>query len=127
MAESRRRKLAAEQRYPAHVLSERSGAIALPPADLSSVPGLLAALETLSALEPGRWTRTQFDLGRYERHLRAQVGRWPMSFDDIPPVKLEARQDRIWRFVALVFLVHAGLLDVWQEDNELMVVRHAIE
>ena len=34
------------------------------------------------------------------------------------------RKDLIWRFIAVIFLAHAGAVDVWQEGQAIMVIKH---
>ena len=47
-----------------------------------------------------------------------------MGFDEIPPLEDDARRDRIWRFVAIVFMAHAGAIEIWQEGEAIMVMQH---
>jgi len=28
------------------------------------------------------------------------------------------------RFIAVIFLAHAGVIDIWQEGQEIMVIKH---
>jgi hypothetical protein len=34
------------------------------------------------------------------------------------------RKDLIWWFIAVVFLAHVGIVDVWQEGQDIMVTKH---
>ena len=43
---------------------------------------------------------------------------------DIPPLGENARKDVIWRFIAVLFLAHTGIVDIWQDDNDIMVIKH---
>ena len=57
--------------------------------------------------------------------LRQHIDEIEVSFDDIPPfLQNDRRRDRIWRFIAIIFLTHNGVLDAWQEDNDLLVKLH---
>jgi hypothetical protein len=102
----------------------RSGIVELPPADLDGAPDLLAALnglavggDALTAYVPC----CEFDLKRYQRHVQAHIRPIPMSLEEIPPLGEDGRIDRVWRFIAIIFLAHAGLLDVWQNGRAVMV------
>jgi hypothetical protein len=37
------------------------------------------------------------------------------------------RKDLIWRFIAVVFLTHAGVVDAWQEGRDIMVRKHEVD
>ena len=47
--------------------------------------------------------------------MSAYISQGPLSLEDIPPLSEDARNDRIWRFIALIFLAHAGVIDIWQD------------
>jgi hypothetical protein len=47
-----------------------------------------------------------------------------LSLGEIPPISENARKDLIWRFIAVIFLAHAGTVDLWQEGQAIMVMRH---
>jgi hypothetical protein len=66
---------------------------------------------------------TGFDLSRYETHLEAHIGPIEMSFDDLPPLEEDARLDRIWRFIAIIFMAHAGLIEITRDAGAIMVMR----
>ena len=97
------------------------------PVDLEAVPGLTEALNgliggTTDAVpwQPG----TGFDLKRYQNHVGAHVRDFAIGLDEIPRLTEDARKDLIWRFVAVIFMAHAGLIDVWQEGSTIWVMRH---
>lgn len=127
MAESRQRKQQRREEVRAMLAETRSEVLEVPAGDLQSVPGLVEALDGLvggpeaSALLP---LAKGFDLKRYETHLQAHIGPIETCFDEIPPLEDDARRDRIWRFVAIVFMAHAGLIEVWQEGQEILVMQH---
>ena len=98
--------------------------------DLGSVPGLTDALNGLTAYAHSAMsveTRDGFDLKRYERHVGAHLEDSAVSLEDIPPLIDDARRDRIWRFVALLYLATARLVDIWQEGETIMVRKHEID
>ena len=126
MAESRERKQQQREAASTVVAATRSEAVEPPMVDLESVPGLVKALDGLSVgPEIMAWLPLcqGFDLERYERHLQAHIGAIELCFDDIPPLEEDARKDRIWRFVAIVFMAHEGAIDVWQEGETIMVMK----
>ena len=125
VSEHRERQKERRERIRLMLAENRSMPVGLDAADLDSVPGLTAALDGLTsgmniaehALLP------KFDLQRYEQHVRAHVNGEPLCFDAIPPLVNDRRRDRIWRFIALIFLAHARLVEVWQEGNAIWVIK----
>ena len=61
---------------------------------------------------------------RYQSHIQAHIGDYPINLLDIPPLSENARKDVIWRFIAVIFLAHTGTGDIWQEDKDIMVIKH---
>ena len=95
--------------------------------ELDAVPGLLDALNGLTAALPAGFThqlRAGFDLKRYQAHLQAHIEDFPVRLDDLPSLNADLRKDRIWRFIALIFMAHAGKIELWQEGEAIMVMRH---
>ena len=127
MAESRERKKQLREQVREMLAASRSGALNLPEAELSSIPGLADALDGLVIGPPEAfpWEPAKgFDLKRYESHIQAHIRDFPICLDDVPPLAGSARKDRIWRFIAIIFLAHFGLIDVWQDGQEIMVMKH---
>jgi len=127
MAESRQRKKEQRERVRKMLAESRSADLPLQIADLSDMPGLVEALNSLTAgLDTGFTVQThdKFDLGRYERHIQAHIEDFPVNLLDIPPLSENGRKDVIWRFIAVLFLAHTGIVDIWQEDNDIMVIKH---
>lgn len=126
MAESRERKQQQRAERQQQVAENRSGLAEPPPVDLASVPGLLQALNGLTAIpELAAWAPLiqGFDLQRYEAHLQAHIGANERRFDDLPPLDENPRLDRIWRFVAIIFMAHAGKLYIRQYGPTILVAK----
>ncbi len=127
MAESRRRKQEQRERVRQMLSESRSGDLPLDHADLGSIPGLVDALNALTAGMDETIAveaRDEFNLKAYEGHIRDHVRDSPVSLVEIPPLSETSKKDLIWRFVAVVFLAHAGMVDVWQEGRDIMVKKH---
>jgi hypothetical protein len=131
MAQSRQRMQ--ERRQQAHdaAIGSRSDAAEPPAIGLDSVPGLVDALNGLvgGAEAPG-WAlklTDGFDCRRYEAHLEACLLVYETRFDDLPALIDDARLDRIWRFVALIFLAHAGRVELRQDPSGIVVIRCGID
>jgi hypothetical protein len=127
MADSRQRRQELRERVKRMLAESRSDVLPLGEPDLDSVPGLIDALNALTAGLDERLIpepRDGFDLSRYETHIQAHVADLPVSLTAIPPLGAEAKKDLIWRFIAVIFLAHAGVVDVWQEGPDIMVIKH---
>jgi DNA-directed RNA polymerase subunit RPC12/RpoP len=125
MAESRTRRLQEKNLRQERIPESRSLPAEPEPIDLSTVQGLLQALNGLTAgveLEVAIPDRARFDLSRYESHIQAHLHAYPIGFDEIPPLSDDVRLDRIWRFVAIIFMAHAGLIKIEQEGPEILVM-----
>ena len=126
MAEHRQRKRQQRERVRKMLAESRSDVLQPSVADLEAVPGLTDALDSLiGEVNRGFVIRSgsDFDLKRYESHLQAHIREIPLSMEEIPPLIDNVRVDRIWRFIALIFMDHAHLIDIWQEGKAIMVMR----
>jgi hypothetical protein len=126
MAEHRERKRERRERVRRMLAESRSNAVLPGPAVLNAVPGLAEALNSLTSGQdvPFNWRpSSSCDLTRYQRHIQAHIQPFALPLDEIPPLGEDARVDRIWRFVAIVFLAHAGLITIWQDGPEVMVIQ----
>ena len=124
MTESRHRKCDKREQVRKMLAESRSGPVSPPPADLEAIPGLLDALNGLTVgVDVAAWLPLckGFDLNRYQRHVQAYLSEVELGFDDIPPLDQDARLDRIWRFIAIIFLAHAGQVIIEQEGQRILV------
>jgi hypothetical protein len=127
MAESRQRKREQTERVRKMLAESRSDDLPLSIGDLNGMPGLVEALNGLtSGLDTGFTVQThdKFDLVRYERHIKTHIQDFAIDLRQIPAIIENIRKDLIWRFIAVVFLAHTGIVDIWQEDNDIMVKKH---
>jgi len=127
MAESRQRKKEQTERVRKMLAESRSADLPLQIGDLNDMPGLVEALNGLTAgLDTGFTVQThdEFDLGRYERHIQAHIEDFPVNLLDIPPLSENGRKDVIWRFIAVIFLAHTGIIDIRQDGRDIMVIKH---
>ena len=130
MAEHRQRKREQRDRRRTMQAENRSPALDAEPMDLAMVPGLADALDRLTAgiAEHFPWPmRQSFDLSRYEKHIQAHIEAFPVPFDRIPLLSEDARQDRIWRFIAVIFMAHAGLIELEQQGQTILVMQREVD
>lgn len=126
MAESRRRRAELRQRVRAMLAECRSNPLTLNATDLTSVPGLTAALDALTGgleqvMRPE--LREGFDLSRYQEHVNSCLQAGPAELRQMPALVDDRRLDLIWRFIAVIFLEHAGLLCTRQQGLAIWVMR----
>jgi len=127
MVESRERKRERQEQVRQMLADSRSEVIQPPIADLSSIPGLLDTLNALTLGLEGSTTLPQtagFNLKRYQAHIEAHLQPFPVTLEQIPPLSENLREDKIWRFIAIIFLAHAGTIDIWQEGQSIMVKKN---
>jgi hypothetical protein len=127
MMESRLRRNEQSECVRQMLVENRSADLPLGAADLSGVPGLLDALNGLTAGLDVAFAAAsfgEFDLKRYETHVKAHIRDFPVNLTDIPPLSENLRKDLIWRFIAVIFLAHAGGIDVRQQGQDIMVIKH---
>jgi len=126
MAESRRQKKEQKQRVQQMLAECRSEPLALKVPDLNSVPGLVDALNGLTAgLEASvaLELKDKFDLGSYQEHIKSHLETEPVDLRQIPPLAENLRLDLIWKFIATIFLDHAGLVEIYQQDDTIWVMK----
>jgi hypothetical protein len=129
MAESRERQQDQREQIRRILAESRSNTLRLGHADLDSVPGLIDALNALTVglgESTSAETRGGFDLHRYEGHIQAHIRDFPLRLAEIPPLADDARKDLIWRFIAVIFLAHMGIVTVWQDGVDIMVMKHEV-
>ena len=66
----------------------------------------------------------KFDLDRYQAHVASCLGAGPSTLRDIPPLIDDLRLDLVWRFIAVIFLEHAGAVHVRQQGQAIWVTKH---
>ena len=127
MAQSRQRKLERCVQARESAIDTRSAVLPPVSAGLEDVPGLLEALNglvrdpALAAMVPV--AAKGFDLKRYEGHVQAHIDNAETAFDDIPALEDNQRLDRIWRFITLIFMAHAGAVELRQDGADITVIR----
>jgi chromatin segregation and condensation protein Rec8/ScpA/Scc1 (kleisin family) len=129
MAESRKRREQKREEVRKMLAGSRSDTLELDSFDLDSVPDLIEALNQLTNIPENLNIdiKSGFDLRRYEQHVRDHLKDYPVNLTDIPTLSENPRKDLIWRFIAVIFLAHAGTVDVIQDGQQIKVKRHEID
>ena len=127
MAQSRQRKNQQRQRVQDMLAQCRSEPLVLEAPDLNSVPGLVDALNALTQGIDEKMLielKSKFDLNRYQAHIKSYLDTEPTDLREIPPLIDNLRRDLIWRFIAAIFLDHAGLIHVCQQGSTILVMKN---
>jgi hypothetical protein len=124
MIEYREGKADQRERVRQMLAESRSAILQTPAIELAGHLDLLQALDALIGdrdesvvFQPAR----PFDLNRYQTHIMAHVRLIPTRLAQIPSLCEDHRKDRVWRFIAILFLAHAGLVEIWQDGQDVMV------
>lgn len=124
MAQSRKRKNEKLARVREMLSQSRSDSLTFGAVDLDSVPGLLAALNSLSQGIDEKMLielKGKFDLDRYQSHIKAHIADFEIDLHHIPAIIENKRKDLIWRFIAAIFLEHECQIQIRQEDQTIWV------
>jgi hypothetical protein len=95
--------------------------------DLDSIPGLVNDLDDYISAGRAKQVNaaleavSRFSMVDYRSHILSILGWGSVSFKDIQPLMNESRQDRVWRFITLVFMHHDGEVDLKQDGYDLWV------
>jgi hypothetical protein len=128
MAESRQRKKEKLRQVRDMLAQSRSQALGFDAVDLDSVPGLLAALNSLSQGINEKMLielKGRFDLLGYQEHIKAHIKDFPVDLRSIPVIIENARKDLIWRFIAAIFLEHEKEIEINQIGQTIWVSKYA--
>jgi hypothetical protein len=113
-----RRILAESRSFDLHLMDEPN---------LDSIPGLIQDLnDFIDGGDPENdfspfEARSSFSMEDYRNHILSILGWDGISFSEIEPLIEESRQDRVWRFITLVFMDHDGEVEVTQQGYDLQV------
>ena len=129
--QSARQKAAEKRERVRKLLAEsRSGTLEITETiSLENIPGLLGDLDAFVSsgipdsesfrLETPSWLR----LEQYRTHLLPMIGWSDTAFSRLTPLYGDEKADRIWRFIALVYMDHEGEVFLSEEEGGLWVRR----
>jgi len=126
MKQSREKSRQKREKIIEELIENRSDLLEADYIDFSAVEGLEDAIDELTLLPQlaGFIPLCKgFDLKRYQKHLQAHIGDFEVCFDDIPQLEEDTRLDRIWRFVAVIFMEHLGTMELYQKDEVIYIKR----
>ena len=94
---------------------------------LELVPGLIQDLNDLVGADEiiadnsGFEIDTGFEMDDYRSHILSTLGYGGRMFSSIHCISANPREDRIWRFVTLIFMQHDREIELTQHDNDLLI------
>jgi len=94
---------------------------------LESVPGLvedlnhLVGADELNANDSGFEIDSGFEMEDYRSHILSTLGYGSRLFSSINCISADHREDKIWRFVTLIFMQHEQEVELTQHDNDLLI------
>lgn len=128
MQESRRRIKEKKEEVRRLLAESRSGALPLmEEPHLDSIPGLIQDLNDFvqkGSCDVGELffdTQSAFRMDDYREHVFSTLGWNGMLFSDIVPLIEDSHQDRIWRFITLVFMQNDHEVELTQYGNDILV------
>jgi chromatin segregation and condensation protein Rec8/ScpA/Scc1 (kleisin family) len=62
-------------------------------------------------------------MDEYRQHILSSLGWTEILFSTIDPFTEDSRLDRVWRFIALIFMENDGELELTQYGNDILVQR----
>ena len=131
MRESRARAEKKREEIRRLLAESRSGTLSLTEEPrLESIPGLVQALDEFIQTESGEACTVSFDtedcfrMDDYREHLLSTLGWSGIRFSDIPPLIENDHQDRVRRFITLVYMQHnPPEVELTQYASDLLVQR----
>jgi hypothetical protein len=128
MRESRSRAKAKREEIRRLLAESRSGSLPLlENPDLESIPGLVQDLNDFiqqNSISVGEFffdTAPRFRMDEYRKHILSILSWDEMLFSNMAPLIQEYRQDKIWRFMTLIYMQHECEVDITQYGNDLLV------
>ena len=100
---------------------------------LESIPGLMEALDDFVAVrESGtddfhQDLNPRFKMENYRKYILDILGTDCLMFSDISSLMDDVRQDKIWRFISLIFMQNDREVILTQYGNDLLVERISYE
>lgn len=130
MQESRRRTEEKREEVRRLLAKSRSGALPLMEEPrLDSIPGLIQDLNDFvqeGSCNVGELffnTQSSFHMNDYHDHIMSILSWESIPFSGIVPLIEDSHQDRIWRFITLVFMQNDHEVELTQYGNDILVQR----
>jgi hypothetical protein len=130
MRESRERTKKKREMVKQLLADSRSGVLDITETpNLESVPGLVEDLNGFIGAEPTDMVQVVFDekpdfkMDDYRTHINSILGWDCILFSEIAALIDDIRNDKIWRFITLVYMQHDREVKLTQHENDILVKR----
>jgi hypothetical protein len=130
MRESRKRAKEKREEIRRLLAGSRSGYLPLmKEPDLEAIPGLIQDLnafvqqESFDISEFTFETGCSFHMDDYRQHILSSLNWDAIAFSEIDPIIDDCRQDKVWRFITLVFMDNERELELRQYGDDLLIQR----
>jgi hypothetical protein len=128
MRESRERAKRKKEEVRRLLAESRSGILPLmDEPNLDSIPGLVQALDEFIQKDSGEEYQfsinSEFRMNNYRDHILSVLTWNSIQFSDITPFAEDVRQDKVWRFVTLIFMQNDNEVELTQDGDDLWVQR----
>ena len=125
--ENKQKRVAELKKLLANSRSDVMSLITLP--ELEEIPGLAQALDVFvgapDALSIQEFQECdEFSMGTYREAILAIVRQASVMFTALPIVSRNARKDKAWRFLTLVYMEHEREVRLTQYGNDLLVEKN---
>jgi hypothetical protein len=126
MRESRDRSKKKREMVKQLLADSRSGALDLTETpDLESLPGLVEDLNDFIGAQPTDMVvfdeKPEFRMDDYRAHINSILGWDCILFSEIGALIDDMRDDKIWRFITLVYMQHEREVMLTQHENDILV------
>jgi len=97
--------------------------------DLEAIPGLIQDLNAFiqqESFDIGEFafdTGCSFHMDDYRQHILSSLSWNGIAFSEIVPIIDDSHQDRVWRFITLVFMDNDRELELRQYGDDLLIQR----
>jgi len=97
--------------------------------DLEAIPGLIQNLNDFIQTESYEMdsiafnAKPEFSMDEYRDHINSILSWDCMLFSNVDPLIDDFRNDKIWRFITLVFMQNDREVDLTQHGNDVLIQR----
>ena len=130
MQESRQRAKRKKEEIKKLLANSRSKTLLLDnEPDLESIPNLVQDLNSFIELNsPLLETypyicKSQYQMEEYRKHILSTLKWNSVLFTDIGPLVENRRQDKVWRFITLIFMQNQREINLSQQDDAILIQR----
>jgi hypothetical protein len=130
MLKSRKRKKIKQEEMRRLLAESRSDTLTFTESpDIETIPGLIEDLNKFIQNMPNELgqchlcPKEQFDMDKYRDHIISALSWDNMLFSEIEPIYPNIRDDKIYRFITLVFMDHEHEVELNQSGSDISIQR----